>query len=294
MVFSAFFRFIKNLRYLSKYNLKDFNTFLENLDNYTQCVKYQTKADWENIVTPKIKDNFSTLYELVNTEKSLIRLGDGEFTLIEGRDIPFQSYDKRLAHGLIEILKSNYNNLLVGLAWEHFHINSDLRDFIKQAVYTSIPSIYKTIEKNIDPQKVYYSAAISQIYATYKQYDFEKHFSLMRQIWENKSVTIICGDRVFNNIKYNIFDNAKDVRYIYGPTMHAYKDFDILKEKIMQVSKDNILIFALGPCGKLLAYEMFKQGYRVLDLGHSIKDYNEYKNNTQMTRKEIVKFLKPD
>ena len=141
MAITSIIKFINNLRYLSRYNLKDFNTFLENLDNYTQCVKYQTKADWENIVTPKIKDNFSTLYELVNTEKSLIRIGDGEFTLIEGRDIPFQSYDKRLAHGLIEILKSNYNNLLVGLAWEHFHINSDLRDFIKQAVYTSIPSI---------------------------------------------------------------------------------------------------------------------------------------------------------
>ena len=234
------------------------------------------------------------MYELVNTEKSFIRIGDGEFTLIDSRDIPFQRYDEKLKAKLTEIIKSNYSGLLVGLVWEYYHHIKDTRDFPKQALYTSLPNMYKIAAKTIDSQKVYYSATISQVYATYKNYDFDKHFNLMRQIWNDRSVTVITGDRVFNDINYNILDNAKKVDYIYGPTMHAYKEFDSLKERIMQVDKDNILIFALGPCGKALAYDLYKSGYRVLDLGHTIKDYNEYKNGTIMSNKQIVKFFKPD
>lgn len=294
MAFDSIKRLIKNLRYLSKYNLKDFNTVISNIDNITQRIKHETKAEWDEIVVPKIRDNFSTLYELVNTEKSFIRIGDGEFTLIDGRDIPFQRYDEKLKAKLTEIIKSNYSGLLVGLVWEYYHHIKDTRDFPKQALYTSLPNMYKIAAKTIDSQKVYYSAAISQVYATYKNYDFDKHFSLMRQIWNDRSVTVITGDRVFNDINYNILDNAKKVDYIYGPTMHAYKEFDSLKERIMRVDKDNILIFALGPCGKALAYDLYKSGYRVLDLGHTIKDYNEYKNGTIMSNKQIVKFFKPD
>ncbi len=294
MKFNSLIRFFNNLRYLCRYNLKDFYTICKNIDNLIQRTKYEIKSEWDDIIVPRVKDNWLTVKELVETQKSIIRIGDGEFTLMEGRDIPFQSYDKKLVVTLKEILKEKNENLLVGLVWEYYHKIKELRDFPKQAMYTSLPNLYNTISKNIVPDKIYYSAAISQIYAMYKIYDFEKHFCEMKKIWDNQSITVITGDRVFNNINYNIFDNAATVDYIYGPTMHAYNEFESLKDKIKKTNKDNILIFALGPCGKALAYEMFKLGYRVLDIGHSIKDYNEYKSDTLMNYKNIVKFYKPD
>ena len=294
MSIKPFSLFFKNLRYLCKYNLKDFNTYISNLDNISKRIKHETKAEWDEIIVPKIKDSFSTLYELKDTNKSFIRFGDGEFTIIEGRDIPFQYYDERLKLKLLEILKNNYNSLLIGLSWEYYHSVDNTRDFPKRALYTSIPNLYKIISKMIEPQKIYYSATISQVYALYKNYDFDKHFSLMREIWNNKPVTVVTGDRVLNNIEHNILDNAKKINYIYGPTMHAYKNFDELKKSIEKVDKDNILIFALGPCGKALAYDLYLSGYRVLDLGHAIKDYNEYKNGTAMTNRQVVKFFEPD
>ena len=138
-----------------------------------------------------------------------------------------------------------------------------------------------------NPNKTYYSTFISQSFPVFASYNFEEHYSKLKKIWDNKDITIITGDRVFNKIDYNIFENAKSIEYIYGPTVDAFNEYDSLKEKISKTYKNRILIFALGPCGKILAYDMYKQGYRVLDLGHLIKDYDFYKKSISMTKQEF-------
>ena len=72
MSIKPFSLFFKNLRYLCKYNLKDFNTYISNLDNISKRIKHETKAEWDEIIVPKIKDSFSTVYELKDTNKSFI------------------------------------------------------------------------------------------------------------------------------------------------------------------------------------------------------------------------------
>lgn len=103
---------------------------------------------------------------------------------------------------------------------------------------------------------------------------------------------------MFKNIKYNVFDNAVAINYVYGPNKGAFEKFEELKNKMFEVPKDNILIFALGPCGKMLAYEAYKKGYRVLDMGHLIKNYDFYKKSLYMTEKEFCeacnKHMLPD
>ena len=54
------------------------------------------------------------------------------------------------------------------------------------------------------------------------------------------------------------------------------------------------MLFALGPCGKVLAYTMLQQGYRVIDIGHAIQDYNAYKNRVVMDSAGIAQFFDPD
>lgn len=52
---------------------------------------------------------------------------------------------------------------------------------------------------------------------------------------------------------------------------------------------DKILVFALGPAGKAIVYELWQSGYRVLDLGHIIKDYDTY-----MRKSDLAHFYEPD
>lgn len=74
---------------------------------------------------------------------------------------------------------------------------------------------------------------------------------------------------------------------IYGATKHAYAVVGAIKEEILKFNKDWLLIFALAPAGKVLGYEMFKLGYRVLDIRHSIKDYDAYKPKVKMDKEGI-------
>lgn len=103
---------------------------------------------------------------------------------------------------------------------------------------------------------------------------------------------LICGDKVLN-VKYNILENS-DVNYIYGPTLHAYNDIERLRIELKEKAKDETLLFAIGPAGKVLAYEMFLKGYRVLDIGHAIKDYDTYMRGINMTEENIKDFFAPD
>ena len=72
--------------------------------------KYE--EDSENLQVPIVKSYVETIDTLLNTNKSLLRYGDGEFNLIFGEDIPFQRFSKELAFRLKEIIVSNDDNEL--------------------------------------------------------------------------------------------------------------------------------------------------------------------------------------
>lgn len=64
---------------------------------------YETTASKK----PKVLSCTETLDELVNSNKSICRYGDGEFNIIFGESIPFQKYDVNLQKRLKDILISN-------------------------------------------------------------------------------------------------------------------------------------------------------------------------------------------
>lgn len=298
---------INNLRYLFRYNIKEIycnqKDIMQNqnslkINDSTLCliekIMSDVKNNWDEIFVPKIRNNFETIETLIKYPKSIIRFGDGEFRLIENDDIPFQDSSNILSKKLLEILDSEDENLLIGLPYEYYKSNVCLRNSNRKFLYSWVPLWLKHINKYLKNSNTYYSTSISQVYAMYEKYDFEKHFHMLKQIWNDKKITIITGDRVLNNINNNIFSNAKEINYVYGPTKNAFEKYEELKNKLLKLSQDQILIFAIGPAGKVLAYECFKNGYRVLDLGHVIKDYDTYKKNNLMDEKEIIKFFSPD
>ena len=284
---------INNILYLTKHDLRESNLSLAN--KIIKKAKYEIKSEWDNIKVPKIKDSFETLEVLLNSNKSLIRFGDGEFEIMRGNSIPFQNYDENLSKSLREIFYDNSNSeLLSGAPYEFFHNAENLRFFNQDYMYNYMIDNMNNLLKFYNFDKEYYSTTISQIYPLYENYDFEKHYSMLKSLFKDKKITLITGNRVLNNLEFNVLEEATSVNYIYGPTKHAYSEINSLREEVSKVEKDNILVFAIGPCGKVLGCEMFKQGYRVLDIGHSIKDYDTYKKSVTMDKNEVRKFFKPD
>ncbi len=243
----------------------------------TELAMLKTKYHWDNIKIPQIKNNFQTIEELKNTNKSIIRFGNGDFDILKGNSMPYQKYDKYIADTLKTICYENDENLMTGIPEPYYDFPIELVESSKRFILNWFPKWHKIIEKYINYEKIYYSTHISQAFPVYRQYDFKNHYNNLKEIWNNKKITVITGDRVYNNIEHNIFENAESINYIYGPTENAFDEYENLKNRIFNTEKDNILIFALGPAGKVLAYDMYKAGYRVLDLGHIIKDYDFYK-----------------
>lgn len=294
--------FLNNLRYLFRYNLKEMylnaNTSIDVNQFYTfsQKLKAEIKNEWDSIFVPKIKNPMQTLEELLTSNKSIIRFGDGEFMLIEGKDIPFQLYNADLAEKLKYIFKINDPNLLIGGPFVYFSDTTNIRNAARSFLYFGGGEIYSKIQKYCNPDTTYYSTEISQVFPIYKNYEFEKHYNLLKQILKNKKITIITGDWIKNKIDYNILEecSALSVNYIYAPSINAYFEYDSLKQQISRIDKDNVLIFAIGPAGKVIAYDMYVQGYRVLDLGHAIKDYDSYMKQEKMDANGIYKYFSPD
>lgn len=214
--------------------------------------------------------------------------------LWRGGGIPFQKHNEKLSSTLKEIILESHDNLLIGINYEYFHTAIHCHESVRKFIHTWVSSHYDSILKYINFDRQYVSAAVFQPYVYYKHYDFETHYKLVTSFFHNKSITLICGDKILKDIQYFIFEQAKEVTYLYGPTKHAYSNFEHLKSLIQKRPKNEILVFALGPAGKALAYEGFKMGYRVLDIGHAIKDYDYYKKQIQLNEQSIRDFSKPD
>ena len=270
----------------------------QNLKSYKSRLLYFLKFRNAYKELPPILDNFATIEELLNSKKSLIRFGDGEFTYMEGIDLAFQKYEKSLGDKLKEIFYKDVKDLLIGTIGLYYYLPKGLYPKHYNYTYRFLNKYRECMPKYYNPSKTYYSSFISIVCALFKKYSFEEHYNKIRKIWDKQKVTIITGDRVFENIEHNIFDNAQNLNYVFAPTINAYDEIDTIRKKISTIDKDEILIFALGPCGKLLAYEAHLQGYRALDLGHIIKDYDLYCNTRvykkKNFKKELKSFFSPD
>ena len=247
--------------------------------------KYENKLN--------ILNTEETLTALEKDSFSFLRYGDGEIAIMNGCGIPFQEADERLAIRLRKLLVSNEKGLKIGIPYYYMHPQKNLNGFVKNFTY-SLAMQRKYLIKNCDKNITYIDTALTQVYQTYEDYDFENYYNRMQNLIAGKDVTIICGEGVLERLQYKAFDVCKSVEYIYGLSMNAYSDYDALLKQALKISKDRYVLAVLGPTAKVLVYDLYKQGYIAWDMGHYFKDYDAYMKKRPRTAAEITQFYKPD
>ena len=278
-----------NLRYLSRYNLKEFNNKIIEFDERFEFLKYEIVEESEQTYRPNILNNIETIKYLLNNGNSLSRFGDGEFNLIQGKDCVFQKHNVELQKRLNEILGSDLKNHSVAIPFLMCHLRKGTKEQKRftRAYYTKNNDwIFHTIIKD----KLYLDSSITCTFPN------QEEFNLMREIWEKRDIAIICGDRVFKNIKYNVFDNAKSIEYINAPTVNAFDEYDSILDKAKKIDKNKLICIILGPTATVLAYDLAKEGYQALDLGHIVKSYDLFMNSnkTSFSQEVVSKFFDKD
>ena len=137
-------------------------------------------------------------------------------------------------------------------------------------------------------------AAITQMYQNYENYDFKFYFQQFQKLFENRDITVVCGENVLNNIQYNALTVCNSVEYIYAPSKDAYSKYDELLEKVLKTDKKRIICIILGPTAKVLVYDLHKNSRTAWDIGHYLKDYDAYMRKIPKTDALLEKFFKPD
>lgn len=217
-----------------------------------------------------------TIDELLHTEKSMVRFGDGEIVMIKGVDLMLQKASAEIADGLKEILAYRYDNLIVtipgifdGLSDHHKASQKFWRDHLFFC--------RKTYETYCNPNRVYYTTFVSRCYYFAKdRTPCDGWFAKIRKIWENRDVVIVEGSRTHNGVGNDLLDTAKTIERIICPPSDAYGALPAILEACAAYEKDRLFLLSVGVAAKFLAAELFRQGYRVLDIGNLDMEYEWY------------------
>lgn len=223
---------------------------------------------------PKVKTEFETAETLVNTRKSLARVGDGEISLMQGTSLRFQEYVPELAKKLKEVLNSNEENVLIGFN-DVFSYKSlrdckkNIKKFWKQEIWEK-----RDIYTKLDYKKIYENACVTRVYMRYKDKTKKvKLFNLLKKIWEGQEIVFIEGEKTRLGIGNDLFENAKKIERIIGPAENAFNYYNKILEEAKKIDKNKTILIALGPTATILAYDLGKLGYRALDIGHLDIEY---------------------
>ncbi|MCH5248447.1 MAG: DUF1792 domain-containing protein [Lachnospiraceae bacterium] len=217
-----------------------------------------------------------TIDELINTNKSMIRYGDGEITMIRGRSLVLQQVEPEIIEGLKRMLNYEYDGMIVTIP-EIFGDLSIYRKESRQFWKDHLLFSRKVYEKYCNPEREYYNTSVSRFYNYMSDKSkCEKWIDKIKLIWKDKDVVVVEGERTHNGAGNDLLDSAGSVERIIGPSSDAYGKLDELMECCRQYPKDRLFLVSLGVAAKFLTERLFLEGYRSLDIGHLDMEYEWY------------------
>lgn len=230
---------------------------------------------------PKIDSVENTCKKIVTDKCSISRYGDGEFEIILGSRAVYQHGNEQLTLRLKNILTSTLENHIVAIA-DDYGTMEGLREENKNTIRK-----YMTEEKRekhyslLDMDRKYYNAYISRPYVIYPHDEIEKakkRFEDLKKIWDKQNVLFVEGDMTRMGIGNDLFSNAEKIERIIAPNENAFDVYDEIYNAVLEHGKDKLILIALGPTATVLAYDLAKEGYWALDIGHLDLEYEWFLN----------------
>lgn len=288
--------FLKNLKYLFSYPLRDIEreaaytalSRVEDVYHYEIMDGNDVKSKIPNILTPE-----ESLDLILSNPKSFVRFGDGEINIINGKSIPFQNYDEKLASIMLEILEKNVEDLYVGINYGYFHTSKHMNEYNRKFYLLDVKPLRDFLIKHCNLDRTYIAAAFNQMYIGSNGNDLQDYYDNIKKMFKGRQLVIFAGKGILDNLENDVFEEAESKEFVWGPSKNAFEYFDEIYEQARTYSKDKTLCFILGPASKALVYRLSQEGYMAWDIGHMAKDY-EYFCKQQNSEKDIKEFYAPD
>ncbi len=225
---------------------------------------------------PKVLSIEKTIDEILLKDLSVIRFGDGEMSIINNIDLGFQKKDSVLALRLKEIFQINNPKLLICIPG----IFGKLNYLESIGFWFALHHLFKHNHEwkaLLSPTQIYGDTFITRPYLAIKnksgsQKIFEKLFS----IWSQKNVVLIEGEQSRLGVGNNMFDNTQSIKRILCPSENAFEKYEQILNEAKKLEKQALILISLGPTAKVLAYDLFQLGYKVIDIGHIDMEYEMF------------------
>jgi glycosyltransferase family protein len=244
-----------------------------------------------NSKRPNVLSIPETIDTIIKENLSVIRFGDGEIFLLDGGHTAFQKNEQDLATRLEQVILAKQKGLLICIPgiWD------GLEKFDTVAYWFFMHHLYRnghTWEALISYDRVYGDTNMTRPYLAYKDKSncdiiFKKLFS----IWEGKDVVLIEGEKSRLGVGNDLFANVASLKRILCPPENAYSHYTAIKEAAFKIDKSKLILLSLGPAAKVLAYDLFMEGYRVIDVGHVDMEYEMFLRKYKKLTKVPFKYF---
>lgn len=288
--------FLKNIKFLLTHSLKEMErdaaykalSHVEDVYLYEVMDKDDVKPQIPRILTPE-----DSLDLILNNPKSFVRFGDGEINIINGKSIPFQNYDERLAQIMLEILEREIEGLYVGINYSYFHTSKHMNEYNRKFYLLDVKPLREFLLKHCNVNRTYIAAAFNQMYIGSNGNDLREYYDKIKKMFRGRELVIFAGKGILDNLENDVFEEASSKEFVWGPSKNAFEHYEEIYEQACTYSKDKTLCFILGPASKALVYRLSQEGYMAWDIGHMAKDY-EYFCKKQNSENDIKEFYAPD
>ncbi|HEU4913845.1 MAG TPA: SP_1767 family glycosyltransferase [Candidatus Saccharimonadales bacterium] len=224
-----------------------------------------------------------TISAIVNGKVSVARFGDGEIKWM--LNIPqdsFQEGDKQLSARLAEVLsEGQLEGFLVCLPEifkSHKGMNKQTKLFWLKFFFWHGTAILPYMK----PDGIYGDAQITRCYIGHKDKSgAAERFTALKTIWENRDVLIVEGEHTRLGVGNDLLGNARSVSRILCPSSNAFGRYEEILAAASRLSKDRLILIALGPTATVLALDLHKTGYQAIDIGHIDIEYEWYLRGAQ-------------
>ena len=228
-----------------------------------------------------IENTENSLRRIYDEQLSVSRFGDGEFDLINGKGLKFQSYTPEIAARLREVLAvenppESFKTCIPFAYSSVSHLNS-------KSILFWVPYFLKYRKKIYLPCNKKYEYLDSQITRIYinrrSRQESAVYFSLWKKIWQDKDILIVEGSESRFGAGNDLFSGAKSVGRIICPSKNAFSVYEEILNTVIQKAGGRLVLLVLGPTATVMAYDLARKGIRALDIGNMDMEYEWFCRN---------------
>lgn len=240
---------------------------------------------------PKILTISETIDYISSKHCSVCRYGDGEFNIIENKGIGFQIASNDLGGRLKEIiLEPSCDKMLVCipgmLAYPDFY-TKEVQLFWNKILVKKRAIWYALLNSdyqygNADITRCYMGAANKTMACEY--------FNRLMTIWKDQNVLLVEGEKSRLGVGNDLFARTSSLERILCPAQNAFASYKKIYESTLKHAENKLILLAIGPTATILAWDLMKAGYWVIDIGNIDNEYEWYLAGATKKTRNPLKF----